>query len=75
MIVCSCNVLTDHEIRNVMTAAREQSLSAHQVYGCLGYSVQCGRCARTVKRIMSEVFCAAGCAACAAIHPSGHSHG
>jgi bacterioferritin-associated ferredoxin len=54
MIVCSCNVLSDHAVRNVVTASREQPLSAQQVYDCLGCSVQCGRCARGVKRIITE---------------------
>ena len=54
MIVCSCNTLSDQEIRNVVTASREQPLSAQQVYDCLGCSVQCGRCARGVKRIITE---------------------
>jgi bacterioferritin-associated ferredoxin len=54
MIVCSCNVLSDHEIWNVVTASREQPPSAQQVYDCLGCSVQCGRCARGVKRIITE---------------------
>ena len=54
MIVCSCNVLSDHEIRNVVRASREQLLSAPQVYDCLGCSIRCGRCARAVKRIITE---------------------
>jgi bacterioferritin-associated ferredoxin len=54
MIVCSCNVLSDHEIRNVVTASREQALSAQRVYDCLGCSIRCGRCARGVKRIITE---------------------
>jgi bacterioferritin-associated ferredoxin len=60
MIVCSCNVLSDHEISNVVTASREQPLSAQQVYDCLGCSVQCGRCARGVKRIITEASMMAG---------------
>jgi bacterioferritin-associated ferredoxin len=56
MIVCSCNVLSDRETRNVATAARVQPLSAHQVYGCLGCNMRCGRCARTVKQILSEAL-------------------
>jgi AAA15 family ATPase/GTPase len=40
MIACSCNVLSDHEIRNVATAAQVQPLSAHQVYGCLGCNIK-----------------------------------
>jgi bacterioferritin-associated ferredoxin len=54
MIVCSCNVLSDHEIRNVVRASREQLLSAPQIYDCLGCSIRCGRCARAVKRIITE---------------------
>jgi bacterioferritin-associated ferredoxin len=27
-----------------------------QVYGCLGCSPQCGRCARTIKKIMAEAL-------------------
>jgi bacterioferritin-associated ferredoxin len=34
--------------------SREQQLSGQQVYDCLGCSVQCGRCARGVKRIITE---------------------
>jgi bacterioferritin-associated ferredoxin len=32
-----------------------------QVYGCLGCSPQCGRCARTIKKIMSEALSGAAC--------------
>jgi bacterioferritin-associated ferredoxin len=56
MIVCSCNVLSDREIRNAATAAQVQPLSADQVYGCLGCNMRCGRCARTVKQILSEAL-------------------
>ena len=51
MIVCSCNVLSDHQVRSaVANAAPRPRMS--QVYGRLGSSPQCGRCARTIKRIM-----------------------
>jgi len=55
MIVCSCNVLSDQDVRAaVQTEARPRS--AGQVYGCLGCSAQCGRCARTIKAIMDEAL-------------------
>jgi len=54
MIVCSCNVLSDHDVRSAVEAERPRSTS--QVYGCLGRSAQCGRCARTIRRIMEEAF-------------------
>ena len=43
--------------------------STGQVYGCLGCSAQCGRCARTIREIMDEALdgrapCDAGCNGC-----------
>jgi bacterioferritin-associated ferredoxin len=63
MIVCSCNVLSDHDVRTAM-AAPATPRTTGQVYGCLGCSVQCGRCARTIRRIMDEAIAGAGCQAC-----------
>jgi bacterioferritin-associated ferredoxin len=57
MIVCSCNVLTDHDVRTAVSGAAAQTTGA--VYGCLGCSPQCGRCARTIRRIMDEALGAA----------------
>ena len=65
MIVCSCNVLSDHEVRSAASAAARWSTS--HVYGCLGCSAQCGRCARTIKTIIDEALgacakqCCSGC--------------
>jgi bacterioferritin-associated ferredoxin len=67
MIVCSCNVLTDHDVRNAVRAPEGFPRSAKQVYGCLGCSAECGRCARTIKTIIEEALgtcaeaCCAGC--------------
>ncbi|HEX9591576.1 MAG TPA: (2Fe-2S)-binding protein [Bradyrhizobium sp.] len=61
MIICSCNVLSDHDVRRVMTAAASQPRTASDLYGCLGCSAQCGRCARTIKRIMDEALSASSC--------------
>ena len=63
MIICSCNVLTDHEIRLAVSSAEARPRTAGQVYGCLGCSPQCGRCARSIKRIMDEAL-----GACAHAH-------
>jgi bacterioferritin-associated ferredoxin len=54
MIVCSCNVLSDHQIRAVVRANAPRMTS--QVYGCLGCSAQCGRCARTIRAIMDQAM-------------------
>ena len=54
MIVCSCNVLSDQDVRSAVEAERTRSTS--RVYGCLGCSAQCGRCARTIRRLMDEAL-------------------
>jgi bacterioferritin-associated ferredoxin len=55
MIICSCNVLTDDDVRGVAADASVPVPTA-EVYTCLGCSAQCGRCARTIKRIMNDVL-------------------
>jgi bacterioferritin-associated ferredoxin len=72
MIVCSCNVLTDHEVRDAARSATRRSTS--HVYGCLGCSAQCGRCARTIRKIIDETIgpaaleCPIGCACALHVH-------
>jgi bacterioferritin-associated ferredoxin len=68
MIVCSCNVLSDHEIRRaVCDATVDLPRSAKQVYDCLGRDVECGRCVRNIKAIIDQALgecakaCFAGC--------------
>jgi len=74
MIVCSCNVLSDHDVRDAVKSAEGLPRSAKQLYGCLGCSAECGRCARTIKGIIDEALGA--CArACHAGCPHSHSHG
>ena len=62
MIVCSCNVFSDRAVRIALDSAPARPATANQVYGCLGCSPQCGRCARTIRRIMDEALGAAECA-------------
>jgi len=59
MIVCSCNVFTDHDVRGTLEAGEASPRTAGQVYHCLGCSPQCGRCARTIRRIMDEALATA----------------
>jgi bacterioferritin-associated ferredoxin len=71
MIVCSCNVLSDKAVRSACASSAPRTTG--QVYGCLGCSAQCGRCARTIRKIMNEALgaagaCPSGCA-CAAHAP------
>ena len=61
MIVCSCNVLTDHDVRSTLCGEEATPRTAGEVYGCLGCSAQCGRCARTIRRIMDEALGSAAC--------------
>lgn len=64
MIVCSCNVFTDHDVRATLADDQAAPRSAGEVYGCLGCSAQCGRCLRTIRRIMDEALGAADAACC-----------
>lgn len=66
MIVCSCNVLTDSDVRSAVSTSASRPRTAGQVYGCLGCSAQCGRCARTIRRLMDETLgaCPTACKCC-----------
>ena len=59
MIVCSCNVFSDRDVRSAIDNAASRPATANQVYGCLGCSPQCGRCPRTIRRIMDEAVTSA----------------
>jgi bacterioferritin-associated ferredoxin len=77
MIVCSCNVLSDHDVRSAVEEAQDLPRNAKQLYGCLGCSAECGRCARTIKSIIDEALgaCAkACCAGCPHSHAAHHQH-
>jgi len=64
MIVCSCNVFTDHDVRSALSSRENVPRTTGQVYHCLGCSAQCGRCARTIRRIMDEALTASGAICC-----------
>src|SRR3954449_8935801 len=67
MIVCSCNVLSDHDVRSAVSASSDLPRNPKQIYGCLGCSAECGRCARTINTIIDEALgacaevCCPGC--------------
>lgn len=75
MIVCSCNVLSDEDVRSAVSASGEMPRTARQVYGCLGCSAECGRCARTINTIIKDALgacareCSANCPHSHAAHP------
>jgi bacterioferritin-associated ferredoxin len=60
MIVCSCNLLSDRDVRALVAAPDGAPRTAGKIYGCLSCTPQCGRCARTIKRIIDEARSAAG---------------
>jgi bacterioferritin-associated ferredoxin len=62
VIVCSCNVISDHQVRAV--AAEQSARGTSEVYRCLGCSAECGRCARTIRRIMDEALAASKSPSC-----------
>jgi len=64
MIVCSCNVFSDHDVRSTLSGGEGAPRTTGQVYHCLGCSAQCGRCARTIRRIMDEALTAADATCC-----------
>ena len=67
MIVCSCNVFSDTQVRAVIAGSIEAPRMS-RVYASLGCAAQCGRCAHTIKSLLDEAKdcsgrkCAGGCA-------------
>ena len=57
MIICSCNRLTDTDVRRLASAIVEP-LTAREVYDYLNCNSRCGRCAGTIGRIMKEASAA-----------------
>ncbi len=82
MIVCSCNVLSDGQIRACVAPGPGCPRTAADVYQCLGCSPKCGRCARTIRAIVANALSGAqdeiavtACATdCAASCPLGRTH-
>lgn len=64
MIVCSCNCLTEAQVRESCTRTEGAARSTFEVYKCLGCSPKCGTCARTIRKIMDETLGRGVCQAC-----------
>ena len=54
VIVCSCNILTDRDIRELAADPGYVPPRIAKVYERLGCKAECGRCARTIATIMRE---------------------
>jgi bacterioferritin-associated ferredoxin len=59
MIVCSCNVFSDGDVRACLKPGPGCPRTPAQVYTCLGCSPDCGRCARTIRAIMDQAIAGA----------------
>ncbi|MEE1609818.1 (2Fe-2S)-binding protein [Microvirga sp. CF3016] len=66
MIVCSCNVFSDGEVRSCLNPGSDCPRTPAQIYRNLGCGPQCGRCATTIRSIMDQELarkhaCTAAC--------------
>jgi bacterioferritin-associated ferredoxin len=52
MIVCSCNVLSDREIRDRLASADRVSVAA--VFRHMGCEAKCGRCVRSIVALVEQ---------------------
>ena len=59
MIVCSCNRLSDGDVRGCLGDGPGCPRTPAQVYRCLGCRPECGHCARTIRAIMQQALSAA----------------
>ena len=55
MIVCSCNVLSDGQVRSAIATTVSSARMSH-VYASLGSVATCGRCAHTSKILLEDTF-------------------
>ena len=51
MIVCSCNRITENELRGV---ARAGATTPEKAYACFGCEVQCGCCLDYAEEVIAE---------------------
>jgi len=53
MIVCSCNVISDNDVRGAM-GARKDKPSVGAVFRHIGCEAKCGRCVRSILTIVEQ---------------------
>lgn len=56
MIVCSCNAVSDRDVRGFLGTINSRP-SVGTVFRNLGCAVQCGRCARNINAIVNQHGC------------------
>ncbi len=54
MIVCSCNNISDDDIRRCVSRA-DCHQTPNDIYKALGHRPNCGTCARTIRAIAEDV--------------------
>lgn len=54
MIICSCNVLSDGDIKACLRPGPGCPRTTADVYRCFGCGPKCGRCVRTIRALMNE---------------------
>jgi bacterioferritin-associated ferredoxin len=54
MIVCSCNFLSDAQVKSAIAGAAPRP-RVSRVYASLGCTAKCGRCAYTIKNMLEEI--------------------
>jgi bacterioferritin-associated ferredoxin len=54
VIVCSCNVLSEAQVRSAIACAAPRPRMGC-VYASLGCAAKCGRCAHTIKVMLEEI--------------------
>jgi bacterioferritin-associated ferredoxin len=65
MIVCSCRVFTDKDFATTLASeAPGCPRSALEAYRCLGCGPECGRCLKTVRRLLEDARAAGACEGC-----------
>jgi bacterioferritin-associated ferredoxin len=53
MIVCSCNVLSDRDVRDTVSAGADRP-SVASVFRNMGCEAKCGRCVRSIVAIVDQ---------------------
>lgn len=54
MIICSCNVISDREIRSCVKPCGASAEKARDVFRSLGRAPKCGRCVRNIQSIFER---------------------
>ena len=52
MIICSCNVLSDNDVKSCMVEGCERALTPAEVHERLGSTPQCGCCTKAIRSIV-----------------------